>query len=384
MASDVQRPNDLAQRLDGVLRREGHDVRGEILESLLETLYFASLRTEEGESIRCQVAYMDPANPDPSPPKRVVKDRWQVTPLGSSITLNVASVVKLAKATDPRTSSFAVYEDANGGVQIWGLVDQGNQYHDFVNFDSGSGPQPPGLQGDAVDAATVVRLDATTQLRAVVEKECVAGLQPRHRDPDEFCPHVPTKLGDAAAASAVVTVNSTCSGYPLSGTTPFGWYPPCPRGPLSPHFAMKLVARAGGVIVRSLKDLCRCRTAEPEREVVVIGDVPFRTARPDGVLEPEVAPSTRRDRLRRLDDPASADRRRKRSAGEHVVRLVRDADVAGEVHEDVQKREGDRRDMGSRWIQRAHPVAREAGGDLVDVGARELEVDDGEGEPTDL
>ena len=151
MASDVQRPNDLAQRLDGVLRREGHDVRGEILESLLETLYFASLRTEEGESIRCQVAYMDPANPDPSPPKRVVKDRWQVTALGSSITLNVASVVKLAKATDPRTSSFAVYEDANGGVQIWGLVDQGNQYHDFVNFDSGSGPQPPGLFLASID-----------------------------------------------------------------------------------------------------------------------------------------------------------------------------------------------------------------------------------------
>jgi hypothetical protein len=53
--------------------------------------------------------------------------------------------VKVAYASDPRTSSFAVYPDATGMLRIWGLVDQQNRYHDFVDYHAESGPQRPGM-----------------------------------------------------------------------------------------------------------------------------------------------------------------------------------------------------------------------------------------------
>ena len=53
--------------------------------------------------------------------------------------------MKIAPASDPRTSSFAVYHEADGRLTAWGLIDQGNRYHDYVNFDSETAPERPGL-----------------------------------------------------------------------------------------------------------------------------------------------------------------------------------------------------------------------------------------------
>jgi hypothetical protein len=53
--------------------------------------------------------------------------------------------MKMAGASDPRTSSFAVYPDSEGRLIVWGLIDQGNRYHDYVNFESETGPERPGL-----------------------------------------------------------------------------------------------------------------------------------------------------------------------------------------------------------------------------------------------
>jgi len=108
-------------------------------------MYFASLRFEEGQHILFHVAYIDPANPDPSPPRRIRQNRWSYTALGSPIDFTVANVVKLAKASDPRASSLAVYHTGTDSLAVWGLVDQGHHYHGFVNHDSESGPERPGL-----------------------------------------------------------------------------------------------------------------------------------------------------------------------------------------------------------------------------------------------
>lgn len=151
MRSRPSGPGDLASLLENELRRRGEGVDLAVLEDITETLYFASLRSEEGEPVRCQVAYLDPDNPDPDPPKRIVEDRWRVTPLGARLDLDVPNLVKLANATDPRTSSFAIHPDSEGRLQIWGLVDQGNRYYDFLNFDSESGPPPPGLFLASID-----------------------------------------------------------------------------------------------------------------------------------------------------------------------------------------------------------------------------------------
>jgi hypothetical protein len=50
---------------------------------------------------------------------------------------DVDHLVKLAQATDPRTSSIAVYGQS-GKCEIWGLVDQGTHYFDFMNLDTDS------------------------------------------------------------------------------------------------------------------------------------------------------------------------------------------------------------------------------------------------------
>jgi hypothetical protein len=112
---------------------------------LFEILFAASLKTEEGQSITCHITYLDPKNPDPTPPERIVRNRWICVPFADTIPLTVANVAKLAKATDPRTSSFAIYHKADGSLEIWGLVDQGNQYHEFINYEANSAYPRPGV-----------------------------------------------------------------------------------------------------------------------------------------------------------------------------------------------------------------------------------------------
>ncbi len=115
------------------------------LQRLFETMYFASLRTEEGHSIAFHIVYMNPEDPDPSPPERIVQDRWSYVVLECRVPFDVSNVTKISRASDPRSSSLAVYHNQNGDLFVWGLVDQGNSYFDFVNHDSEEGPERPGL-----------------------------------------------------------------------------------------------------------------------------------------------------------------------------------------------------------------------------------------------
>ncbi len=108
-------------------------------------MYFASLKTEESEPVLFHVAYVDSLKPDPKPPERIAHDRWRCVPFAQTVPLTSASLTKIAPASDPRTSSFAVCQDKVGRLAVWGLIDQGNSYHDYVNFDSDTGPERPGL-----------------------------------------------------------------------------------------------------------------------------------------------------------------------------------------------------------------------------------------------
>ena len=117
----------------------------EILTDLFEILYFASIKTEEAEPIIFNIVYLDPHDPDPDPPERVVRDRWGYVEFSKQIELNIPNVIKLAKASDPRSSSLAIYNNMNNELMIWGLIDQGNRYHDYVNHESEEGPERPGI-----------------------------------------------------------------------------------------------------------------------------------------------------------------------------------------------------------------------------------------------
>ena len=118
---------------------------------LFRTMYAASMATEEGQKITFEVTWIDPNNPDPNRPRRIVADRWTTVPFSSSMPLTTRSIIKAARATDPRTSSFAVYVSKDETIFIWGMIDQGNRAYDFARYDSEYGPDRPGVfQASAV------------------------------------------------------------------------------------------------------------------------------------------------------------------------------------------------------------------------------------------
>src|SRR5262249_8078211 len=73
------------------------------------------------------------------------RDRWTVFRLAHRLPLTVENVVKIARASDPRTSLLAVYHEDNHRLYCWGLIDQANRSHDFVNYDSEEEADRPGL-----------------------------------------------------------------------------------------------------------------------------------------------------------------------------------------------------------------------------------------------
>jgi hypothetical protein len=143
---DTSSPADLASAVySELLRRGASPPPVGVLIELFNSMYFASLKTEESKPVLFHIAFVDPKKPDPKPPKVLDHDRWRCVRLVPPLPLNSASLAKIAPASDPRTSSFAVYPDTDGRLTVWGLIDQGNSYHDYVNFDSESGPERPGI-----------------------------------------------------------------------------------------------------------------------------------------------------------------------------------------------------------------------------------------------
>jgi len=139
-------PRDLAQVVCEELRRRevaapAHDV----LTLLFETMYFTSLRTEEGSSLSCHVIWMDPGESDPQHPERLAGDRWTFIPLAEAIPLTVRSLAKLSRASDPRTSSFVVHGHPGQSLCLYGFVDQGNQFYEFINDHTDRTPERPGI-----------------------------------------------------------------------------------------------------------------------------------------------------------------------------------------------------------------------------------------------
>lgn len=153
-----QFPRDLAEAVRSELRKRASTFpKLEVLVDLFESMYFASLKTEESQPIVFHVVYLDPENPDPNPPERIVKDRWSYVRLAKSIPATISNLIKIAKASDPRTSSLAVYPNKEGHLTIWGLIDQGNRYHDYVNYDAESGAERPGIfQASIVGAGHLI------------------------------------------------------------------------------------------------------------------------------------------------------------------------------------------------------------------------------------
>jgi hypothetical protein len=117
-----------------------------VLDSIFEVMFGASLQREEREPIVFHVVYLDPQKPDPNPPPLIRENRWIFAPFAMSLSMSIPNLVKLAKATDPRTSSLVVYPDDAGELRVWGLVDQGIGHFEYQRYEDTEGAWPrPGL-----------------------------------------------------------------------------------------------------------------------------------------------------------------------------------------------------------------------------------------------
>jgi hypothetical protein len=139
-------PAALAERVRiQLVRRNLRPPALAILQRFFDTLYFASLRTDESRPVRVDVVYIDSRNPDPSPPEVFLQNRWSCVRLAIPLPFSIQNLVKIALASDPRSSAIAVDADRRSQLRIWGVLDQQNQFSDFLNYDSDEGPSRPGL-----------------------------------------------------------------------------------------------------------------------------------------------------------------------------------------------------------------------------------------------
>ena len=163
-------PQHLAESVCAELRKRHVALENEeIIVDLFETMYYSSLKTEESEPVTFHVVFLDPAQPDPKPPRTPVRDRWSYVPFAEAIEFTVQNLVKIAKSSDLRTSSFVIWPDKDGALFIWGLVDQQNRFHKFLNRSADIQPERPGLFQASVEGIGVIvvymRYEKVAELR---------------------------------------------------------------------------------------------------------------------------------------------------------------------------------------------------------------------------
>ncbi len=170
MSGRNKTPRNLAETVCSELRRRRTAVPDEkIIVDLMETMYYSSLRTEESEPVIFHMVYLDPEQPDPKPPRNPVRDRWSYIPFAEPIPFSVSNVVKIAKSTDLRTSSFVIWPDKEHKLFIWGLVDQQNRFHKFLNRSAEIEPERPGIFQASVEGigniVVYMRYEKVAELR---------------------------------------------------------------------------------------------------------------------------------------------------------------------------------------------------------------------------
>ncbi len=111
------------------------EVPSAALVTLCETLYMASIATEEGEFVRLELVYIDPDRVEEK-----ADAAWQVFAFAERLPFTLPNLIKLAPASDPRNSAVAVFHDADGTVFIWGLIDQRDPAYKVLRREVSSRP----------------------------------------------------------------------------------------------------------------------------------------------------------------------------------------------------------------------------------------------------
>lgn len=172
MTTKNSSPRDLASFVLRKLRNKKISTpipKKEILVTLFETLFYASLKTEESRLINVTITLMDPENPDPNPHPHRTLDRWQYIRFNEVVPLNVRNLVKISKSADPWSSSLAVYYDRMNQLYIWGMVDQALHYQTFLNYELDFEPEKPGI--------LQITINGIGNISVILDYELIANLK---------------------------------------------------------------------------------------------------------------------------------------------------------------------------------------------------------------
>ncbi len=177
MIQGMAYPEDLAATVHGYLRHARRPSPGlRSLKHLFEVMYSASLRTDESRFAAFHIVFLDPRHPDPNPPKRITRDRWDCMHFPQAVPLSASSLVKLAMASDPRSSSIAVWTSPRGSCMAWGLVDQGNAYYQFAHFEAEAAHLRPGtFQASIAGLGHLVVYDGFAKVAELRDQSLVRG-----------------------------------------------------------------------------------------------------------------------------------------------------------------------------------------------------------------
>lgn len=139
-------PFDLARLVATHLEKTlGRALDEAVLVRLFETLYFASLRTDEGRQTLCTVNFVDGEDPAGGESPSTVANRWMAFPFAHPLPLDVRTLTKLARAADPEAASLNVFADSSGELYVWGMVDQEPRQGDQIVLAAGCDVHRPGL-----------------------------------------------------------------------------------------------------------------------------------------------------------------------------------------------------------------------------------------------
>ena len=178
--ADARYPADLGHHVRSYLNRKGEKPPSdEVITQLLETLFFASLRHEEAQPTLCRVAFIDRRNPDPKPPEHIVADRWKFFKLTNDVPFTVSNLVKLSQAVDPWGSTLAVDADGEGGLKIWGLIDQSVHFSAFLVKEASSGPEMPGMFQAVIEGIAEVSAYKNNVLLGTLKQDVLIAHQHR-------------------------------------------------------------------------------------------------------------------------------------------------------------------------------------------------------------
>lgn len=121
-----------------------------VVQALLRTAYFASLKAEEGRFVRGSLTYANPAGPD-FRPLRIRADYPALNKLGQRLPLTVETFVKIARAVDSWSGSIVVYGTRANNLFVWGIADQLVQRNIRLNREAKSGFSHPGILTISID-----------------------------------------------------------------------------------------------------------------------------------------------------------------------------------------------------------------------------------------